>query len=523
MMGTSRTSRIATGRGRRGRKWAAALVFGAGAALVAAPASALNWDLGPESNLNLVTSLEYTIGYRAEDPSEEILANPNADDGNRAFRSGLFQNEISALTELSFTYENFGLFLRAEAFFNLPYNNNSQNHHPSTDNTPSNPPYEFVVETEQRHRSDIRLLDAFVYGNFNIGETFLTLTVGRQVISWGESLFLGGISAVQNPIDVTESHEPAVEIKTLFLPQGAVQAQWKLTSNLSMAAYYRWQWEPIRLDATGSYFSSADMLAGGEVFYIPGAGGASLPKGGEILPDDGGQYGVNIHYIVPALGYTDFGLYYLHYNAKAPQFIIKGGKYYTKYFGDIDLYGASVSRTLFRYFTLGVEASYRTGRPVAAVDSSSGTSVGPVRADIVNVLVNSIYHSPISLLWSGTTTLSVGVGYNELLDFKEDGVEVSPTKDEAGATYTASLALAYPNIAPLLSMTITPSISKAFHNDSAVRAGYNSGNTQLGLDVSFQYLAKWDFGVSYVMFRGEPEENGLTDRDFVSANVKYTF
>lgn len=510
MKGRIKSCLVAQASEHRNWAWAAALAFGASVALVAGPASAVNFDLGPDSNLSWTTEVGYTAAYRVDDPDDRILANPNADDGERAFPSGLIQSEISALTEIGFSYKNLGFFIRADGFFNQVYNHNSENFSAATDNTPSNPSYEFVDETEERHRADVRLLDAFVYGNFNLGEMFLSLRVGRQVLSWGESLFLSGIGSTQNPIDVTEAHEPAVEVKSLYLPQGTVLAQLKLTTHLSMAGYYIWNWEKSTLDGTGSYFSTFDPLGGGEVYYL---GGTPVPYGGDIEPSNGGQYGVNLHYTVPALNYADFGLYYIRYHAKTPQLLFKGGKYYTKYFDDIDLYGASMSTTLFRYFAIGAEVSYREGRPVL---NQSGVAV---RADVIQGLLNTIVHSPVELFWSGTTTVSVGMGYNKILDRDENEV----SKDLDGARYVASLSLAYPNIAPLLDMTVTPSISHSFYGDSTARAAYNSGNMQLGLDVSFQYLAQWDFGASYVMFRGEPAENGLTDRDFVSAHVKYTF
>lgn len=501
----------------RGRRWAATLAFGA-ASVAAGPASAMQFNLGPEASLTWTTTLGYTAAYRVESQDDEVLADPNADDGDRAFNTGLIQSELSALTELELTYKNFGAFIRADTFFNQPYNHHSDNHSAATDNTPSNPPYEFVSKTEDVNRDDTRLLDAFVYGNFDIGGTRLNMRVGRQVISWGESLFLGGISAAQNPIDVTESHKPAAEVKKLLLPQSTALGQWQLTRNLSVAGYYQWDWEEPRLDGSGSYFSTADYFEGGEVLYQPnrqGPGLVQVPRGGTRTPDDESQYGFNMHYTVPALAYTDFGAYYVRYHSKVPQLVFGNGHYYAKYFEDIDLYGLSFTTNLFRYIQLGGELTRREGRPVLATPEAV-----PERGKTVQAQMHTITNLPWDVLGAGSTTVSAEVGVNKITSHDQDEL----TYGDSAARYAASVDFSYPNIAPLLDMTVTPKISHGFHNRSSARpVAFNNGNLQLGLGVSFDYGAAWSFSLNYTNFRGQPDDNKLTDRDFVSADINYTF
>lgn len=49
------------------------------------------------------------------------------------------------------------------------------------------------------------------------------------------------------------------------------------------------------------------------------------------------------------------------------------------------------------------------------------------------------------------------------------------------------------------------------------------GRKALSLGVGFQYRIKWEFDVSYSSFFGAGRYNLLNDRDFVAANIKYTF
>lgn len=473
------------------RSWLVGLAVGASTAL-AGPAGAVAWNFGPESRLTWTTTLEYSATYRVDERDSDLASR-----GNENFDTGFVDNQVSILTEVGYSYKNLGAFIRADAFYNRAYE----------DETDSPVHEEFSDNAQDTHLSDVRLLDAFVYGNFNLNGHWTSVRIGRQVISWGENLFLGGIGASQNPVDATESHEPAVEVKSLFLPQGTVFGQIQLTPNLSAAAYWRWDWERTRLAAAGGYFSAADIINPGDRYPGPQWNGRDEPSGS--------QYGVNLHYTVPTLNYTDFGFYYLNYHSKAATPVFTGPTtYYSKYYEGIDLYGVSMNTTVFQYMQIGAEASYREGRPVSG-------AAGTVRANTVQVLLNTVTNIPADLLGSGSSTLSAGIGWHRITDLEED--EIKASKELGAAKYTVSLALSYPNIAPLLDMTITPQISKAFHNDSAVRAPYNSGNTSMGLGVSFAYSARWNFGVNYVRFMGDATENIYTDRDYVGASVSYTF
>ena len=68
---------------------------------------------------------------------------------------------------------------------------------------------------------DIRLLDAYAYGDFEIGEMPFSVRLGDQVISWGESTLIAhGISEI-NPVDIARLRAPGAEVKEAFIPFGA--------------------------------------------------------------------------------------------------------------------------------------------------------------------------------------------------------------------------------------------------------------------------------------------------------------
>jgi hypothetical protein len=49
------------------------------------------------------------------------------------------------------------------------------------------------------------------------------------------------------------------------------------------------------------------------------------------------------------------------------------------------------------------------------------------------------------------------------------------------------------------------------------------GRKSLTLGLGFQYRINWEFDLSYTNFMGADRYNLINDRDFVAANIKYSF
>jgi hypothetical protein len=208
------------------------------------------------------------------------------------------------------------------------------------------------------------LLDAFVYGDFEIGEMPFSVRVGQQVISWGESTLIShGISEL-NPVDIARLKAPGAELKEAFIPFGAVWASLGVSENFNIEMFYQYNWEKTVLPAPGSYFSTNDFAGDGGQFnnvqlnfasnpdmgldsliadlntlrgaILSGAvspadaGGAYLTgfptkltlreAGAENEPDDGGQYGLRLSWFLPELNDTEISLYHMNYHSRRPVF-----------------------------------------------------------------------------------------------------------------------------------------------------------------------------------------------------------
>ncbi|MDZ4195270.1 MAG: DUF1302 family protein, partial [Pseudomonas sp.] len=185
----------------------------------------------------------------------------NKDDGNRNFNKGLISSRLSFVTEADIKYSDMGLFVRARGWYDDVYNKSNDNNRPSTVNTVGDRSNSFEKNTRKVHGRDAELLDMFAYGNFTLGDTPVSVRLGQQTVSWGESLFiLTGISSAQGPLDITKANVPGVQIKEIFLPVQQAFAQIGLTENLSLESYVQFEWEANRLDESGSYFSTLDYL-----------------------------------------------------------------------------------------------------------------------------------------------------------------------------------------------------------------------------------------------------------------------
>ncbi|HPF25075.1 MAG TPA: DUF1302 domain-containing protein, partial [Steroidobacteraceae bacterium] len=302
--------------------------------LIAAPA-ALAIDFASESGKftgSLDTTVSFGQAWRIQSRDCNLVAiadggcgrSPNIDDGNLNYDTGLYSSAFKAVSELSLRYEKMGAFVRGSALYDLAADN--------TDRTPLTGASKDLVE------SYTRLLDAFVYGRFDIGGRPAELRLGRQAVSWGESTFIQNGINVINHFDVSALRVPGSELKEGFLPQEMANFSVQITDNLSAQAILITDWNATVPEPAGSYFSANDFAVTGGERVILGFGGFSdagvdfRPLGGTLIsdfqnvkrlpdrnPSDSGQYGFNVKLYAPNFNNgTEFGLFFLNYHSRLP-------------------------------------------------------------------------------------------------------------------------------------------------------------------------------------------------------------
>ncbi|TMN33259.1 DUF1302 domain-containing protein [Pseudoalteromonas sp. S2755] len=305
--------------------------------------------------------------------SQQGAYSNNGDAGNLNFDSGdTFSQLLKGTHDLAITKDNYGLFTRFMYFYDFAMEDG--------DFAYSNPVSGKKVDpcedddTRKQVCSDLRLLDAFVWADFDLndGKNPLSVRLGQQVVNWGESTLIShGINV--NPVDIDRLKAPGSEVKEAFIPVGMLWASIGLSENVNLEGFYQYQWHETRLPATGSYFSTNDfasengymqnvqlgftsnpdidlyhltdalnslyadataaLVAQGVVPTAEAVGSAAASmymayptkvalkgKGnnGKSEPDDGGQYGLRLGIFSPELNDTEFGLYYINYHSRRP-------------------------------------------------------------------------------------------------------------------------------------------------------------------------------------------------------------
>lgn len=362
-------------------------------ASIAGPVQAVSWDDGDwsvtfDSTFSLGTSIRVEdrdlslignsnqanldwSGYNpATNPlysSADIWAlndasySTNGDLSDLNYDSGkAFSTLFKGVHELSVTYKNMGVFLRGMYFYDFEMEKGDRAYTNPLSGVRHDPCADPLASDELC--SDIRLLDAFFYSDFTIGDVPVTFRIGDQVISWGESTFIQhGINAI-NPVDVTRAQSPGAELKEVFIPVGMAFLSFSFTENLSLSMYYQYEWEKSRLPQAGSYFSSNDFAGeGGQNSNIQlgfsgnpdmdldflmsglnslgsalqaGASAAQIGQAYLAYPtkvairgygdsahddaDDQGQYGLKVSYFSEELNQTEFSFYHINYHSQRP-------------------------------------------------------------------------------------------------------------------------------------------------------------------------------------------------------------
>lgn len=246
--------------------------------------------LDNEVSGSLDTTLSYGTLWRVQgqDKSNNDI---NTNDGNRNFDTGLVSEVYKITSDLEATWRNYGVFIRGTAFYDTQIMDKRNDYY--SHNDPSQPsqsyPHDDRFTSQARdiagHKAEI--LDAYVYGSWDIGNMPLSARFGRQVFNWGEGIFYRGGVNTTNPVDAAKYRLPGSELKEVLMPVEALSFNIGLTDNLSMETFYQWNWKETRLDPVGTFFSETDLFAdGGNTGYSDFTGTAldtPVPGFGNVI------------------------------------------------------------------------------------------------------------------------------------------------------------------------------------------------------------------------------------------------
>jgi hypothetical protein len=505
------------------------------------------------------TTIKYSTAVRVKSPSTALLAEPfpgfaNTDDGDRNFKRGLISNRLDLLSEFDVSYKGWGMRMSGAAWYDSVYNRANDNDSPSTANQISAPYNEFTSATRSLHGHKAELLDAFVFGNAELGGAKATFRAGKHTLLWGESLFFGanGIANGQGSIDVAKAMSvPNTQFKELMRPVQQVSGQLQLTSDVSIGAYYQFRWEKLRLPAVGSYFSAVDIVPeeGSERLFVPAFPGSAFFHGDDMKAKDSGQGGLQARF---RIGDVDYGVYAIRYHDKAPQIYLRPGagfnpaigqlgQYVLVYPEGISSYGASATTTVGNV-NFASEVSIRRNTPLASDPQVDPVGAGNNSSNPLYAVGNSA-HAQLSWIASlGPNFISqeadfVGeIAWNRVTSTTRNESALNPNASRDATNIRVVYEPKYRQVMPGLDLSVPVGVGYGLSGNSAVVGSfYGKGVGDLSIGLSGAYLDVWRFGVNYTHFFG-PEgtfldsagghvsyKQSLKDRDFVSLTVYRTF
>ncbi len=507
----------------------------------ASTAQALSFEFGEggEWELDWDTTVDYSAQWRVAKPDEhKIELRPgddlptriikaNADDGNYNFNRSLIKNKISVVSEMNLAWRNFGFFGRGRANYDAVYDSKTDHDEQEYVTYNSAKTYggdasfrRFPDGTVDEHRDRVEMLDYYLYVSGDLpGERLFDLRLGSQAINWGTSTFFQGISGLQNPIDVIATNNPGVEQREILLPTGAIYAQVDLMPDVTLEAYYQYEWKKTELNGVGSFFSTADMLGpGASNFLIPLI---ADPETGEPLfilnatktegeASDSGQWGAAVHWLTE--GGTDFGFYYVNAHSKIPSFYPPSTElvYAIDYFEDIQGYGASFT-TVLGITNIQGEISYQTDQPVIDADGN------PDEGDVIVAILGGAYVVEPTALWDNMNII-FDLALAHVDSHNSDELQF----DDTAYGLAVRAEIDYINVYPALDIKLIPFINHTF--DGIIReSNMIEDATSVNFTVRAIYQSNFFVEVGYVNFFGGGHDNLLTDRDNVSLKVSYSF
>lgn len=363
-------------------------------------AHAVDFNIG-EIQGTFDSSLSVGASWSTADPDKQFISNFNSqgvtggesasrttDDNRLNFKKGeTFSKIFKGVHDLELKYGDSGAFVRGKYWYDFELMDESR-------------PF-YDIDDAGRDRaaksSGAMFLDSFVYHNYSLGDQVGNVRLGKQVVSWGESTFIGNSINSINPIDVAALRRPGAEVKEGLIPVNLLYVSQGLADNITAEAFYQLEWDKSVLDNCGTFFGTDGVPQGCNDRLV--VAGLDLPPGvarntGSLaavaagtddafiarLKDhdarDSGQYGVALRWYVPEANDTEFGAYAMNYHSRNPYLSINqmtsaaGGvtsarsvRYFIDYPEDIRLYGLSF-QTNVSGVSLGGEVSYRPNMPL---------------------------------------------------------------------------------------------------------------------------------------------------------------
>ena len=501
-------------------------------AFLSSGAQAMSIDVGnPDVELRWDNSIRYNVGVRTGGVNDAFYKSAGNDETEGRFKRGdVVTNRVDLVSELDMIYKGkYGFRVSGAAWYDDAYNGSSVRN-PALTNSGNYAGDKYNGYADRYiHGPSGEILDAFVFGAFELGGTTLNLKAGQHTVYWGESLYSAGnsIAYSMSAIDTIKSAtSPGAEAKELFLPRKQVSGQWQLTNELSVGAQYAFAWKPFRLVPGGTYFASGDSSRSDYA-------AAGVPNGPDIEPDQRGDFGVNLRWS-PSFIPGTAGFYYRRFGEKLPWGITQLAptpSVRLVYARDTELYGLSFT-TNVATVSVGAELSYRkntalnassyTVRPANGVSATYDEAEGP-RGNTMHALVNGVYLLPRTALWEGGT-LQAELNYSRLLSvtshadrFNGEGYACPAGRDRSDGCSTkdaiginVGFTPSWPQALPGWDISMPTSLAYQIKGNGPALGGGNEGALSWSAGITGTLYSKYEFSLKYADTQASYKVNPAT-------------
>jgi hypothetical protein len=529
-------------------------LFGAIAAVTIAAPMALagpfddlqvRWDntVTVSSEYGLHNALPAAADYCALDANESLAHDM---DRGCVYGTGFHTARIDLLSQIDIDATDFGLHASAAGWYDGIDNDENS--------TPQGNSYR-TAETSENGGHDLELFEAFIHGAVDVGkDSTLSFRIGRHSIVWGESLFFpgNGIAAGLSPIDSYMVQSPSdYHTRNTYLPVDQLSLSWSATSELSIEAYYQFEWRRSRIDPDYAYVDPNNVLGAEGTHLIsltvPGRGTFYYRRTVDRLPDSTDQYGLAVKW---HRGDFDLGFYGLSYDAKTPNInyypssATAGygppvGAYSLEYPTGIQVYGASIAGPLLGDAVFGAEVSARRNMPlvnggVFNPPGAAGHEPGerfPLGDTLHGQFSWTYTLAPIAALPDGASWRTE-IAANHLLDATDNPDQLAPGRTRTAAAIRTVFEPQFFQVLPRIDITVPVGIGYNFLGLSETDPAMNRGTGDFDFGVTATIDQAWKGAVTYTHYFGWSKfplvgiggpQQPLGNWDYIQVSVERSF
>ncbi|WP_312170112.1 DUF1302 domain-containing protein [Stutzerimonas kunmingensis] len=485
----------------------------------------------PDFRLRWDNTVRYTLGMRTEGQDSRIMRNPSYDESDGKFDKGdIVTNRLDLLSEIDFSYRRvMGARVSASAWYDHAYRDDDvQSYVQNPDSSYDDNRYSSEVDRFV-HGPSGEILDAFVWGNFRLGESLVNVKVGRHTNFWGEGLLFGAhaISYSQAPTDgVKAVTSPGIAIKEVFRPIGQISAKAQVTDKLSVAGQYFYEWDYTRIPYGGTYFGAADPFFEGPD-RLPVFEGFALRREKSRYGRDTANWGVMAKYDAQAIDST-VGVYYREFDDYqpwfAPEISTTSPSYRLAYARDVKLIGVSFSR-VFNAVSFAGELSYRKDGALNAVAVDATDHEGP-RGDSIHFIANAVTLMPPNFIAKSASLvgefayshlrdvtsheeLYLGEGSANCIDPRIGAPGSGDKSDNCSTRNYYAVAVNYTpeylSVFPSWDLRVPVTVNYGIHGNAATAGGGNEGALTWSGGVQLTYAQRYEFGLRYADSGAKPK------------------